>query len=131
MSGSVAAAVEQIKQRIGQQMVSRAPRALNELRNKEIQTLTNPSPSAPGNPPGIRNGDLRKFWTGQVLGGAGGGGIANITVEIQSDVEYASYLEHGTFNEDGTRKMEARPFVDKIRQAALPGIVAIYSEPYS
>lgn len=124
MSVSIAAAVDQIKQRIGQQMVSRGPRALNELRNKEIQTLTGPSPSAPGSPPGVRTGNLRGSWTGQVLGGAGGGGV-NITIELQSNTSYAHYLE------DGTVKMAARPFVDKIGQAALPGIAAIYSEPYS
>lgn len=125
MSASIAAVVEQIKQRIGQQMVSRAPRALNELRNKEIQTLTGPSPSAPGSPPGVRTGNLRGSWTGQILGGAGGVGIANITIELQSNTSYAHYLE------DGTVKMAARPFVDRIGQAALPGIAAIYSEPYS
>ena len=32
------------------------------------------------------------------------------------------YLEHGT------RKMAARPFVDKIQQTALPNVMAIFAE---
>jgi hypothetical protein len=41
---------------------------------------------------------------------------------ITSGMGYAGYLEHGT------RKMAARPFVDKIQQTALPNVMAIFAE---
>ena len=44
--------------------------------------------------------------------------------ELQSDMFYAEYLENGT------KKMAARPFVDRIAQKSLPEITAIYSEPF-
>ncbi len=43
-------------------------------------------------------------------------------VRITSWMYYAGYLE------DGTRKMAARPFVEKIQQAALPEVASIFSE---
>ena len=124
MSVSIKIEVDKITERVCKQVVSRGTRALNELRNAEIETLSNPSPSAPGSPPGVRSGNLRGNWTGQVTGGGGGGGGVSITVELTSNAHYAGYLEHGT------RKMAARPFKEKIEQKALPKIVAIYSEPY-
>jgi len=41
---------------------------------------------------------------------------------ITSGMGYAGYLEHGT------RKMAARPYVEKIKQTALPNITAIFAE---
>mgnify|MGYP006987796032 CR=1 FL=1 len=38
--------------------------------------------------------------------------------------KYAGYLENGT------KKMTARPFVDKIKEKATPEIEKIYKEPY-
>ena len=121
--GQIQAAVNSITERVAQQIVSRGTRAVNELRNSAVEVLTNPSPSAPGNPPGVRSGNLRSNWTGSVEGG-GGGGLVSITPTITSNAHYAGYLEHGT------SKMAARPFKDKIAEQALPGIRAIYSEPY-
>ena len=69
------------------------------------------SPSAPGSPPGVRSGHLKNNW--HMSGGA---------VCITSGMGYAGYLEHGT------RKMAARPFVDKIQQTALPNVMAIFAE---
>ena len=122
-SGEIRIKVDEITERIGRQILSRGHRALNELRNSEIQVLTNPSPSAPGSPPGVRSGNLRGNWTGSVEGNGSGGSIG-VTVQITSNAKYAGYLE------DGTRKMAARPFKEKIAQRALPGIAAIYREPY-
>ena len=124
MSVSIKVEVDKITERVGKQIISRGTRALNELRNAEIETLTNPSPSAPGSPPGVRSGNLRGNWSGQVNVGAGGGGFVSLVVEMTSNAHYAGYLEHGT------SKMAARPFKEKIEQKALPKIIAIYSEPY-
>ena len=92
-------------------MIARYPRASNALRNAALSVLANPSPSAPGSPPGVRSGNLRRNWN--MSGGA---------VCITSGMGYAGYLEHGT------SKMAARPFVDKIQQTALPNIMAIFAE---
>lgn len=86
------------------------PRCANQLRNAELDVLNNESPSAPGNPPGVRTGDLRRNWI--ILYG-------DNTFGIQSEMNYAGYLEHGT------SKMAARPFVDKIQESALPRIRTI------
>lgn len=86
-------------------------RASNALRNAALSVLANPSPSPPGSPPGVRSGHLKNNW--HMSGGA---------VCITSGMGYAGYLEHGT------RKMAARPFVDKIQQTALPNIMAIFAE---
>ena len=84
-----------------------------ELRNAALQVLANPSPSAPGNPPGVRSGDLRRNWTIE-------SGSENL-IAIRSGMNYSSYLE------DGTTKMAARPYVDKIKETAEPKIVEIFS----
>ena len=98
--------VQTDKERIEQQVIARYPRASNALRN-----AANPSPSPPGSPPGVRSGNLRRNWN-----------MSGSTVCITSGMGYAGYLEHGT------RKMAARPYVEKIKQTALPNITAIFAE---
>ena len=117
------ALTQEAVQKVFMQVISRGTRAANELRNAALDVLDNPSPSAPGNPPGARSHHLRKAWRPAVEGGGGGGGVS-IRPTIYSGARYAGYLE------DGTRKMAARPFRDKVVQQAEPRITAIYSEPY-
>lgn len=105
------------RERVEQQVVNRYPRASNALRNAALSVLANPSPSAPGNPPGVRTGNLRRNWSMYYSGGGNGG-----TFGIQSGMGYSGYLEHGT------RKMAARPYVEKVKQEAMPNIVAIFAE---
>ncbi len=50
--------------------------------------------------------------------GGGGNGIFG----IQSGMHYSGYLEHGT------SKMAARPYVEKIKETAMPEILALFSE---
>lgn len=95
------------------QVTARLPRAANALRNSELKVLANPSPSAPGSPPGVRSGDLRRNWT-MFYGGD--------TFGIEAGMGYAGYLE------GGTSKMAARPFVDKIQEQAMPDIQSIFQE---
>lgn len=82
-----------------------------------LTVLANPSPSSPGSPPGVRSGNLRRNWNMYYSGG-GGNGIFG----IQSGMHYAGYLEHGT------SKMAARPYVEKVKETALPEILEIFSE---
>lgn len=56
-------------------------------------------------------------------GSTAGGGV-QIIAELESQEKYAGYLENGT------KKMAARPFVDKIKEKATPEIEKIYKEPY-
>jgi hypothetical protein len=123
-SGAIKIKVDEITERVGRQVLSRGVRALNALRNAEIETLTNPSPSSPGNPPGVRTGNLRANWSGSVEPGGAGGGFVSLTVQMTSNANYAGYLENGT------SKMAARPYKKRIEDAATPPIAAIYSEPY-
>ena len=93
-------------------------RAANALRNAELETLRgNPSPSAPGALPGTVTGNLMRSWSMYYSAGGDTGVFG-----ISCGAHYAGYLEHGT------SKMAARPFVERIQQAALPEITSIFSE---
>ena len=112
-AGYLQIAVKHEVMRTKTKVKTRMPRAANQLRNAELRVLRGPSPSAPGGTPGVRTGNLRRNWTmfssSEIFG-------------IESGMGYAGYLEHGT------RKMAARPFVDKIQQEAMPKIRAIFEE---
>lgn len=129
---------EQVE-KINRQVVSRGTRAVNAIRNAELEVLkgkrsgrvyrkpysrSNYTASAPGEPPARRTGNLRLHWNGQVksVGGAQGG--VSIVAELESKEHYAGYPEYGT------SKMAARPFKEKITEKSLPEIERIYSEPY-
>ena len=95
---------------------SKLIRAANALRNAELEVLRgNPSPAPVGSPPGTRSGTLMRScvpyhtegWETGVFG-------------ILCAASYAGYLE------GGTKRMGARPFVDRIQQKALPKITAIF-----
>lgn len=126
---------------INRKVVSRGVRAVNAIRNAELEVLKGQrsgrvyrkpytknatyTASAPGEPPARRTGNLRMHWNGQVKSeNASGGGVA-IVAELESQESYADYLENGT------SKMAARPFVEKIKQKAAPEIKKIYSGPYT
>lgn len=68
---------------------------------KEIKgSLGGSSPSAPGEPPGIRTGTLRRSITHEVEKTSTG-----IVGRVGTNVKYAPHLEFGT------SKMAARPFI--------------------
>lgn len=125
---------------INRKVVSRGVRAVNAIRNAELEVLKGQrsgkvyrkpyskatyTASAPGEPPARRTGNLRMHWNGQVKSeNSSSGGVA-IIAELESQEPYASYLENGT------SKMAARPFTEKIKEKADPEIKRIYSEPYT
>ena len=64
-------------------------------------------------------------WTGGVETQAGSGKGVVVTSYIESNTPYAGYLENGT------GKMAARPYVDRIKEKAQPEIDKILNEDYS
>ena len=126
--------VKDVKSDIDRQIASRATRAVNALRNAELEVLRGQgggrryrkypyksmyTASAPGEPPARRSGNLRLHWTGNVSVSGG-----SVVISLESDEFYAKFLEHGT------RKMAPRPFLDRIEEKAMPEIEKIYGAPY-
>lgn len=137
---AVAAKVKEQVEGVNRQVVSRGTRAVNAIRNAELDVLKGQrsgrvyrkypfkskyTASAPGEPPARRSGNLRLHWNGQVKTSApvSGNGVL-VSAELESQERYAAYLEHGT------RKMAPRPFVERIKEKAEPEIRRIYSESY-
>lgn len=135
--GSPGAAVRAVVQEkvkgITREAVSRGVRAVNAIRNAELDVLkgqrsgrryrrypfkTTYQASAPGEPPARRTGNLRMHWNGRVKTSNVSDGVL-ITAELESQEEYAVYLEKG-------RGMAPRPFVEPIKEKALPEIQRIY-----
>lgn len=141
-SGEVSIKVDKILKNVNQQVISRATRAVNAIRNAELEVLSGQrigkgkvyrkphtkratwQPSAPGEPPAVRTGNLRTRWSGRIESGTSSEGV-QVKAVLQSRSPYSGYLE------DGTDKMEPRPFVDRITEQAMPEIKNIYSEPYT
>ena len=136
---SIHASADRITDQVRMQMLSRGTRAVNELRNAELDVLRGQrggktyrkypnrstySASAPGEPPAVRTGNLRMHWSGSVEGGAAAGGGVSMTAVLESQEHYAGYLEHGTV------KMAARPYCERIKEKAMPKILEIFSAPY-
>ena len=152
---SLMVVVKEMTDSIDHQMISRAHRGANELRNAALLVLRGQgggrrykvpgtyrlqmdkvtgkkrhgryyTASAPGQPPAQRTGGLRLSW------------------QPSSHVVYGSYIsriesermtDNGKYNlsdllENGTSKMASRPHHDRILDKAEPKIVKIYSEPY-
>lgn len=135
---SLKIAVDKVVENVGKQVVSRGTRAVNAIRNAELDVLKGQrsgrtyrkphskatyTASAPGEPPARRSGALRLNWHGEVKGGSAAGGTQIIAV-LESEQRYAGYLENGTSH------MAPRPYKDRIAEKALPEILSIYSEPY-
>lgn len=140
VGSAIRATVKDQVTNINRKVVSRGVRAVNAIRNAELEVLKGQrsgrvyrkpfskatyTASAPGEPPARRTGNLRMHWNGQVKSeNSSGGGVA-IVSELESQEPYADYLENGT------SKMAPRPFVEKIKEKAAPEIKRIYSEPYT
>lgn len=131
--------IERKVESVNSQAVSRGTQAVNALRNAELEVLKGQrsgrvyrkphskasyTASAPGEPPARRTGNLRLHWNGKVIKERTSGGGLNITAELESQEPYAGILEHGS------RRMAPRPFVEKIKQKAMPEIKKIYGKPY-
>lgn len=121
--------IKQIVGEINHEARSRATRAVNILQNKAFEVLGKDGhgrqygrhrASAPGEPPAPDSGNLRRNWRKEVLAEQHLNGI-RITCRIKSDMPYSEYLEKGH------GRTAPRPYKERIRQSAKPGIDALYS----
>lgn len=122
-------------QSLNQQARSRAFRAVNAMQGAAYDVLGQDgtgrvyrrgakgvhTASAPGAAPAPDTGNLRRNWRRFVLAEGSGKGV-RIVCRIKSDIPYASILENGT------ARMKARPFRQRIIDQAKPEIVRIFEE---
>ena len=121
-------------EQVTRELPGRAVRASHELRKASREVLRGqrsgrvyrkPSggtyrASAPGEPPALRTGTLRRSWRPIQSGEHG------LDAAIESSVPYADYMENGTPG----GKIAPRPFAERIIEKARPKIEAIYDEPF-
>ena len=127
VEAEVAAQVNQINR----QVVSRARRGTNILRNSAMEVLghngsgrryKNHVASAPGQPPAPNFGKLRRDWReSQFVKPNGLGRGIDILLRLTSDTFYQQFLERGT------RRMLPRPHIERIKTKARPDIQALFS----
>ena len=82
--------------------------------------------SAPGQPPAVRTGAFRMSWrpTSRTVFGSY---ISRIESSITTD---NGQYNLGTILEEGTSRMEPRPYQEKVLEKASGPILKIYNEPY-
>lgn len=93
------------------------------IRCKKPNSKARYTASAPGEPPARRTGNLRNSWKIKNIPftvSAGNG--FDTAAAIETNVEYDTYLEHGT------SKMASRPHHAKIEEMAVPQIEQIFSD---
>lgn len=137
-SGRLKVAVDDTVKKINLEVASRGMRAVNAIRNAELEVLrgkrsgrvyrkphtkSHYTASAPGEPPARRTGNLRLNWNGTVESSSTGSGL-RVTAVLESQERYSTYLENGT------RRMAPRPFKQPISEKAMPEIERIYHEKY-
>ena len=135
---------QKLLQDVEQQIQSRSVRAANVLKKYSNKVLSNAAgrsgkvyrkpgtmsnkgnhytASAPGEPPALRTGELRRSWrplpTSEMVAGE-----KRYHPGLHTDVKYAPMLE------SGTSKIAARPFQDEIKQQAWPEVKQIFGQPY-
>lgn len=124
---------------VTQEAKSRGYRAANALRSASLEVLRGQrsgkiyrkpftkkatyQASAPGEPPAVRSGTLRRSWQPRAQSEKDGGSVT-VHPAIWTDVKYAPILQ------EGSPKMEPRPFEEPIIEKAKPEIEAIFGKPY-
>lgn len=124
---------------VTQEAKSRGYRAANALRSASLEVLRGQrsgkiyrkpftkkasyQASAPGEPPAVRSGTLRRKWHPRAQSEKENGSVT-VHPAIWTDVKYAPILQ------EGSPKMEPRPFEEPIIEKAKPEIEAIFGQPY-
>lgn len=154
------AKVSEIKAGINRQMASRGARAVNALRNAELNVLQGQRSGKVYHMPGTHGGatkatrELKKSYGHKLRGGqlyqasAPGEAPARRTGNLRMhwigdvsshgsnnggvslEISLESGEKYAHYLEEG-KGMAARPFVDKIKEKAEPEIKKIFEEPYT
>ena len=125
---------EKISDGMREELYRRGVRITQVLRKTELEVLAGARngikykslpnrSSAPGEAPAAQSGKLRQEWD-DITERQGNGHTSIVTSRITSTTPYAGYLE------EGTERMAARSFVDKIIEKAEPEILEIARAPY-
>lgn len=126
--------VRRTVQEINAKALSFGDRALNIMRNVELEVLGKDGSgrlykrgkksfhvaSAPGESPSPDTGTLRRNWRQQKLA-TGGAGSLRIILRMKSGVGYAKYLD------PGTRYIAQRPIKKPIEDKSRPQVAALFS----
>ncbi|MCL6597945.1 MAG: hypothetical protein K6T81_04325 [Alicyclobacillus macrosporangiidus] len=144
MNFDIREAGERVVQEVTQEMLARAYPASNELRNAAMYVLRGQrsgrvyrvpgtkrtyTASAPGEPPAVRTGTLRASWQTWPKSERNGDATV-IKPAIESVVPYNKYLDPHFGDGREPTKILPRPYVDPIRERAMPKIARIYRRPY-
>lgn len=129
---------------VQKEVAQRTYRASNELRNASLYILRGKrsgrvyrvpntkktyKASAPGEPPAIRTGAFRLSWGTHVH--VEKKGVHFRAVAAIESKERAGGRLLGEMLENGTGRMQPRPYKQKVVDKALPKIKEIYSKPYN
>ena len=122
MEIDISGAVQGFVQDVEKQVASRAERAAHVIRKyRKPASNKTYTASAPGEPPALRTGDLRRSFRplakSEIVQSA-----KHYTPGIRTDVKYAPFLE------DGTSRISPRPYAEEIKQKAFPEVKAIFEE---
>lgn len=124
----------QVLNQVNAELPARAASAAQSLRNASLEVLrgrrggrTYRKPgggtytaSAPGEPPAVRTGTLRRSWRTVQYG------ANHQNPAIETNVPYTGYMENGTPG----GMIAPRPFEAKIVEKAKPEVEAIYAQPF-
>lgn len=150
---AIRAKVSEMNVNVDRQVLSRATRAVNELRNAELEVLKGQrhgkvyvkanasrtdskgrkrkykdlpkyTASAPGEPPARDTGNLRLHWNGHVEKVVESNGRIVVKAILESGEKYSEPLE------TGTKRMAARPYRQRILDKAEPNVRKIYEQSY-
>lgn len=84
--------------------------------------------SAPGEPPALRFGTLQKSFKKRTYGDKIGSNLV-VHAITESDLQVNGYLL-GDLLENGTKRINPRPFKQKTIDAALPKVIQIFQKQY-
>lgn len=124
------ACAKKLDENIKNEMATKGAEATKKLREVEVEILGKPGhgkkykqlrnrSSAPFEVPAPQSGELRKYWDEETIISGN-----KVTSKIKSTSDHAEYLENGT------RRMSARPFVQRIKRQALIEILNIYNNDF-
>lgn len=138
ISGATAAIISRIKAQMiprgfqaAQQLYNSTQIVLSGTRSGRVYGIPNTgrhyTASAPGEAPAVRTGMFRASFRPTVSVENNGG--LTIHSQAKSGLSVGGYVL-GTLLDDGTARMAARPFKEKVMDRAAPEIRRIYSAPY-